>query len=89
MKCLNCDAEAVFKVLNDASDDQFYCEADLPPFLTERAFASRVVTLSEIIKNSDSPAAFKGTKKKKEEVVEPTPVAEPVVEVVAEEKAAE
>lgn len=89
MKCLNCDAEAVLKVLNDASDDQFYCEADLPSFLRERAFASRVVRVSEQVIDTNNPAAPKPTKKKKEEVSVEVPADEPVAEVVTEEKAAE
>lgn len=93
MKCLNCDAEATYKVLNDSSEDQFYCATDVPAFLRERGFESRLVDLlTERVTNSDSPAAYKPPKKKKEEAVaEPVvePAAEPVVEVAAEEKAAE
>lgn len=78
MKCLNCDAEATLKVKNDSSEDQFYCDADLPVFLTEKGFESRVEPLLE------EPAPK--PKKKKEE---PTPVAEPTPEPVVEEKVEE
>lgn len=99
MKCLNCDAEATTKVLNESSDDQFFCDRDIPSFLLERGFESRIVRIdTEKVVEEEIPAAPKPPKKKKEEAVaEPVvePVSEPVVEesvveeVVAEEKAAE
>lgn len=91
MKCLNCDAEAAFKVKNDSSEDQFFCELDLPIFLTFRGFEDRTERLiSGLVEDVQSSAPK--TKKKKE--AEPTPVAveepapvveEPVVTEVVEE----
>lgn len=82
MKCLNCDAEADFKVKNDSSDDQFFCEPDLPIFLTFRGFEDRLERLdSGLVDNGSVPKS----KKKKEAEPAPVVVEEPVVVEVVEE----
>lgn len=84
MKCLNCDAEASFKVKNDSSEDQFFCEKDLPEFLTERVFEHRLTRLDSGAVEHPLTAP-KAKKKKEESAPTPEPTPEPVVEEKVEE----
>lgn len=43
MRCLNCTAEAEYKVLNTSSADQAFCATHIPGFLKRsKEFASRI-----------------------------------------------
>lgn len=90
MKCLNCDSEATVKVLNDSSEDQFYCDFDVPAFLKERGSENRLVTLAPnepvIFDPQSAPKEDKPKKKKAEAapIVEEPVVEELIVEAVVE-----
>lgn len=59
MRCLNCTAEAEYKVTNTSSADQVFCAKHIPGFLKlSKEFASRIKPLP--------PKAEPKLKKKKE-----------------------
>lgn len=70
MRCLNCKAEAEYKVINTSSADQVFCATHIPGFLKRsKEFADRIKPLT--------PKSESKSKKKKES---PVVVIEPEVE---------
>lgn len=60
MRCLNCTAEAEYKVINTSSADQVFCANHIPGFLkTSKEFANRIQPLVQKVEESKEVKAKK------------------------------